>query len=117
MAYLDSEVTDSPDDVWTKVKVLAQQGPVVTVRTANGRVLNVDLLTTELVPANKTTVSDLTSLYFMNEAAILQNLQERSYSDDPYTFMANVLVSVNPLKNVKDYSQYLGTIYVHNPPI
>ena len=93
------------------MKILAQHGPKVTTGTDNAlaKVLNVDLLMHEMVPANKSVVPDLTSLYFMNEAGILHNLQERSYVDEPYTFMANVLVAVNPLKVVKECNEYLGT--------
>ena len=49
---------------------------------------------------NPKVVNDMTSLHHIHEAGILHNLRERSKLEDqrPYTFMANVLVAVNPLR-------------------
>ncbi|CAK4167413.1 unnamed protein product [Aphanomyces euteiches] len=59
---------------------------------------------------NPRVVDDMTSLYYIHEAGILENLNVRSRLDNqrPYTFMANVLIAVNPLRkvvepNIKDY--------------
>jgi myosin heavy subunit len=56
----------------------------------------------ELFPHDPRVVDDMTSLYNIHEAAILHNLQERSKLEDqkPYTYIAMVLVAVNPLQKV-----------------
>ena len=45
-------------------------------------------------------VDDVTSLHYIHEAAILENLKLRSKQDPPipYTYMCNVLIAVNPLR-------------------
>eukprot|EP00924_Labyrinthula_sp_SR-Ha-C_P004173 maker-scaffold_3-augustus-gene-16.4-mRNA-1 protein AED:0.35 eAED:0.36 QI:0/0/0/0.5/1/1/2/1050/930 len=55
-------------------------------------------------PANDSTSPDMSSLFFINEPAILRNLEERALRDEPYTFMSNVLVAINPLKRLRDPS-------------
>ena len=110
MGWLSSDTSGVVEDVWTKVKVLSQNGPLVTVRLMGKKsgVLHIDLRTDHLEAANDTVESDLTALHHMNEAAILQNLQERSYADEPYTFMGNVMVAVNPLRFSKEPKGALG---------
>jgi len=46
--------------------------------------------------------SDMTSMIHVNEATILHNLEYRAYCDLPYTWLGGVLVSVNPLKQLKE---------------
>lgn len=52
------------------------------------------------VPVQPEVVDDVTELYFIHEPGILFNLEARSSLEppQPYTFMANVLVAVNPLR-------------------
>eukprot|EP00924_Labyrinthula_sp_SR-Ha-C_P013876 maker-scaffold_5-snap-gene-16.1-mRNA-1 protein AED:0.48 eAED:0.51 QI:0/0.33/0/1/1/1/4/0/2004 len=51
-------------------------------------------------PANDSIVPDLTQLRFIHEPAILWNIKRRSEWRLPYTFIGEVLISVNPLQDV-----------------
>jgi myosin heavy subunit len=48
-------------------------------------------------------------LWHIHEPAILYNLEQRSWEDEPYTFMGPVLVAVNPLKRIPDPKGVIGT--------
>lgn len=54
------------------------------------------------LPVNPRTVDDMTSLLYLHEAAILENLYERSKPQyqRPYTYVSNVLIAVNPLRKI-----------------
>lgn len=81
-----------------------------------------DLVATRLYAANPlgSTASDMTSLRHLHEAAIMKNLEDRSAVDDqrPYTFMANVLIAVNPLRYLEepDKMLFVGQPLDHCPP-
>ncbi|TMW56379.1 hypothetical protein Poli38472_006389 [Pythium oligandrum] len=64
-----------------------------------------------LFPANPlfSTAADMTSLRHLHEAALAKNLQDRSslQNQRPYTFMANVLIAVNPLRELQDPDKQL----------
>jgi myosin heavy subunit len=53
---------------------------------------------------NTGVVDDMTSLPHLHEAGILHNLEERSklQHQNPYTYVSNVLVAVNPLRKIPD---------------
>eukprot|EP00924_Labyrinthula_sp_SR-Ha-C_P007515 maker-scaffold_24-snap-gene-5.54-mRNA-1 protein AED:0.41 eAED:0.41 QI:0/0/0/0.5/1/1/2/0/1777 len=97
-------IPNNQNSLYTPVKVLTQTKQHVTVRTLDqiANVLTVNLLEEHLLPGNPpaTSSQDLTSLTYLNEATILTALEDRSYSDNPYTFMANVLIAVNPIKRL-----------------
>ena len=47
----------------------------------------------------------MTSLYYIHEPGVLHHLEERCKLDGgqkPYTFMANVLIAVNPLRELRN---------------
>jgi myosin heavy subunit len=81
-----------------------------------------DLVATRLYAANPlgSTASDMTSLRHLHEAAIMKNLEDRSAVDNqrPYTFMANVLIAVNPLRYLEepDKMLFVGQPLDHCPP-
>jgi myosin heavy subunit len=55
----------------------------------------------DLFPNNPHVVDDMTQLHYIHEPGILENLRARSLDTvepRPYTFMANVLIAVNPLE-------------------
>ncbi|GBG23948.1 Myosin-13 [Hondaea fermentalgiana] len=98
------------DHDWLPCTVLVQSGIFATIKLDKKRnVEQVDLRARGLWPANKTVEADMTSLHHINEPGILYNLEQRSYEDEPYTFMGNVLVAVNPLKRIPDPPGALGT--------
>ncbi|KAL4157750.1 hypothetical protein PRNP1_003535 [Phytophthora ramorum] len=91
--------------VWDKATVMAIGGLKVTVRTQAGKIQQVDR--SDAVPLNPREADDMTSLYYIHEAGVLHNLEERCKLDGgdgsgqkPYTFMANVLIAVNPLREL-----------------
>lgn len=88
--------------VWEQATVMAIGDLKVTVRTTAGKVQQVDRGLA--LPLNPRVTNDMTSLYYIHEAGVLYNLEERAKLDDqrPYTFMANVLIAVNPLKHIPD---------------
>ena len=55
------------------------------------------------LPVNPRTVDDMTSLLYLHEAAILENLFERSKPQyqRPYTYVSNILIAVNPLRRIE----------------
>lgn len=57
---------------------------------------------------SKTGIDDMILLSKMTEEAINSNLEKRFKSDVIYTYIGNVLISVNPFRNIKDlYSERL----------
>lgn len=47
-------------------------------------------------------VDDNCELMFLNEASLLNNIVERYKKDKIYTYVANILLAVNPYKDIKD---------------
>jgi len=95
---------------WERATVLAQAGVFVTVRYKNKKKPEqIDARQRGVYPTNPSVQSDMTALYHINEPCILYNLQQRSYENEPYTFMGNVLVAVNPLKRIADPDGALGS--------
>ncbi|ETW08414.1 hypothetical protein H310_00999 [Aphanomyces invadans] len=106
-------VPDS-ETVWRVVQVTKvhgeERGMILTVVGHRGEE-KVDMRDIgDIYRVNPRVVDDMTSLYYIHEAGILENLNIRSRLDNqrPYTFMANVLIAVNPLRkvvepNIKDY--------------
>ncbi|XP_055588992.1 myosin heavy chain 95F isoform X2 [Uranotaenia lowii] len=45
---------------------------------------------------------DNCELMFLNEATLLDNIKNRYYKDKIYTFVANILIAVNPYKEIRD---------------
>lgn len=71
----------------------------------------VNLRQTPLFAANPlfSTAADMTSLRHLHEAALAKNLEDRAALENqrPYTFMANVLIAVNPLRQLPDPDKML----------
>ena len=78
-------------------------GNFVWVAAAESRdEFEVDINSTPFLPMNPRVVDDMTSLLHLHEAGILHNLSERSKPQNhhPYTYIANVLIAVNPLTSL-----------------
>ena len=56
----------------------------------------------KLLPSNDHVVDDMTELHFTHEPGILANLEARALAKKPYTFIGNVLVSINPVRKVPE---------------
>lgn len=92
------------EDMWEKAYIDSQNGVFVQVYQGK-RKKTLNLMSDAVFPTNPRAQPDMTSLYYINEPCILMNLEERSLKDEPYTFMGNVLVAVNPLKNLPNPSK------------
>ncbi|KAK0182057.1 hypothetical protein PV327_000228 [Microctonus hyperodae] len=78
----------------------------------------------EVYPAGEYTkdVEDNCALMYLNEATLLNNIRTRYFKDRIYTYVANILIAVNPYSPVKDlYSpqtikSYQGKSLGETPP-
>ncbi|XP_032673901.1 myosin heavy chain 95F isoform X2 [Odontomachus brunneus] len=78
----------------------------------------------EVYPAGEYTkdVEDNCALMYLNEATLLNNIRSRYFKDRIYTYVANILIAVNPYCEVKDlYSPqtikaYQGKSLGETPP-
>lgn len=67
---------------------------------------------------HKDGVPDLVLLSELSEPAICQTLQQRYQKDLIYTAIGDVLLSVNPFKNIKGlYGDEAIAAYIHKSPI
>lgn len=94
----------SIDRVWVAVLVQSVTKNTCWVTTADDpHEFELDITECPFLPVNPRTVDDMTSLLYLHEAAILENLFERSKPQylRPYTYVSNVLIAVNPLRKVE----------------
>jgi hypothetical protein len=101
---LNSKWNNATLRVWIAVLVQSISKTSCWVTTAddpNG--FQLDTTECPFLPVNPRTVDDMTSLLYLHEAAILENLCERSKPQylRPYTYVSNVLIAVNPLRKVE----------------
>lgn len=72
-----------------------------TVRTTDEqKITQLDFTDKPPFLCNTTVEPDMTGLHYIHEPGILHNLEIRSLNNEPYTFMASVLVAVNPLRPI-----------------
>jgi len=92
----------------------------IATTTDDNTEIELDIPECPFYPVNPCAVDDMTSLHHLHEAGILSNLEERSrlHNQLPYTYVANVLIAVNPLRKVPDYpyERYLNTPISAVPP-
>ena len=76
----------------------------LAINVSDNREIELDIPDCPFYPVNPYAVDDMTSLHYLHEAGILANLEERSKltHQTPYTYVANVLIAVNPLRTVPD---------------
>ena len=93
-----------PDHAWVAGRVERQIGPSeLLVKTADGATVKVDLTEGggQLLTCNRELEADMTSLWYLHEPGILHNLRARyATSSEPYTYVAHLLVAVNPLRPI-----------------
>ncbi|TYZ65478.1 hypothetical protein PybrP1_010324 [[Pythium] brassicae (nom. inval.)] len=115
-----------PERVWRVVEVVQfdahgkDGGMVLTVSGKFGQE-TLDLRDIgDVYKVNPRVVDDMTGLYYIHEAGILENLFARSKAENlrPYTLMANVLIAVNPLVRVVEpkVQDYIKTQMGERPP-
>lgn len=113
--------------VWRVVEIVRyepandpEQGMTLTVNSKFGQE-KLDMRDIgDLYKVNPRVVDDMTGLYYIHEAGILENLFVRSKLDNlrPYTLMANVLIAVNPLVRTVEpkVTDYIQTQMGDRPP-
>lgn len=91
-------------EVWILGTAMRMEKGALIVKLPNGTEKAMDVLKDDMVPANPNSANDMCSLAHINEGTILQCLQDRAKEQDKnpirdqcYTYMANVLLSLNPL--------------------
>ena len=96
-----------PTEVWTAGHVEVVAGSKLLVRTDKDEEVEVDLATdgsmtvSEVLPTcNPSLESDMTSLWYLHEPGVLHNLKGRYANVEPYTYVAHLLVAVNPLRAI-----------------
>lgn len=89
--------------VWIRGRVSGQTGPsTLRVRTEDDVDVMIDMAKDgELFTVNPSLEPDMTSLWYLHEPGILANLAGRFALDEPYTYVAHLLIAVNPLKPIK----------------
>ncbi len=95
-----------PAKVYTMVMIKKIEGEkciVTTVEDKDNKEIELDIYYA-FYPINSKQFSDMALMPHINEAAVLRNLEERSKIQDlkPYTYISDVLVSVNPLVAVPE---------------
>ncbi|XP_078447679.1 myosin-2-like [Wolffia australiana] len=101
-----------PNFGWERGTVLSFSSNEAHVYVPDGRVLKVS--PDNILPANPDVlngVDDLLRLSYLNEPAVLHNLQCRYSADKIYTKAGRVLVAVNPFKEVFLYGNDLISAY------
>ncbi|ETW03107.1 hypothetical protein H310_05533 [Aphanomyces invadans] len=114
------KVTAYDDDTTTATFELVDEDSGDVQRPVQKELVNVTVA--PLFPSNPlfSTCADMTSLHHLHEAALVKNLQDRSVLSNqrPYTFMANVLIAINPLRYLEepDKNSYIGQSLDRCPP-
>ena len=99
----------SEDEVWTTAEILSEidNGQYIIKHTnSKGRVnINEKYTVTELdiLEVCDTQVDDLTQMIHLNEANILEAIHKRYRESNIYTKTGEVLLAVNPFKNLEIY--------------
>ncbi|KAJ0570977.1 putative myosin ATPase [Helianthus annuus] len=99
-------------DLWEFVKIEETMGEEVSVVLSDGSAITIS--TGEILPANEKNlddVDDLVELCYLNEPSVLHNLKYRYSRDVIYSKAGNVLLAVNPFKEVKIYGNDFVTAY------
>eukprot|EP01124_Arcella_intermedia_P013791 TRINITY_DN2017_c0_g1_i2.p1 TRINITY_DN2017_c0_g1~~TRINITY_DN2017_c0_g1_i2.p1 ORF type:complete len:1311 (-),score=340.04 TRINITY_DN2017_c0_g1_i2:45-3977(-) len=105
----------SPTLGWALGTVTAVNGDNVVVQTQEGEALKAskkDILLYQ--DSHKADVTDMITLPEAHEARILFNLQQRFKSDQIYTYIGPVIISINPFKDAKIYSDRIIQEYLQS---
>ncbi|XP_048420103.1 myosin-2 isoform X3 [Pyrus x bretschneideri] len=95
-----------PSGLWELGTIQSTSGDAALVSLSSGKVIKVHRV--ELLPANPDVlegVDDLIQLSYLNEPAVLYNLQCRYSQDMIYSKAGPVLIAINPFKDVQIYGK------------
>lgn len=110
------------EQVWAKGTVVGTEGASkINVKVdETGEMVSVDMKKTKaLYTVNpKTDYDDMTSLYYLHEPGVSENLGARYVQDKIYTYVGRVLVVCNPFHRLTmpDPKDYTGKRLDANPP-
>lgn len=97
-ASSDGEIWIEDDQyVWMKATIIDRKNETYVVRSANGQLFEISSDESKIFRTNKESVPDITSLSYIHEPAVLQNLKDRYASQLPYTYIGSVLIAINPI--------------------
>ncbi|XP_008345271.1 myosin-2-like isoform X3 [Malus domestica] len=95
-----------PSGLWELGMIQSTSGDAALVSLSSGNVIKVHRV--DLLPANPDVlegVDDLIQLSYLNEPAVLYNLQCRYSQDMIYSKAGPVLIAINPFKDVQIYGK------------
>lgn len=107
MASLDVDKVWVQDDAegWRLAKVVSSTEDALVVEEASGdsqREISIDETETYDRSHDDSSLDDIYTMGDMNEAGLLHLLKQRSMMDKIYTYIGDVLISVNPYHRVED---------------
>lgn len=93
-------------EAFLPVQCVAQKGDKVIAKSASGEEFEIDAKVDlpEVSPSSLKPLDNMVGLEDLSEGAILHNLRARFEEDKIYTYIASILVSVNPFKQLPIYS-------------
>ena len=77
---------------------------IQSLTTYNGKL---DSLPLQNINTNINGIEDMCNLNFLHEASILHNLKQRFHAIQPYTYVGNICIAINPY-------QWIDSIYSNN---
>ncbi|XP_010416014.1 PREDICTED: myosin-13 isoform X1 [Camelina sativa] len=100
-AWLDGEVVEVHVE---DIKVQCTSGKTVVVKVSNTHPKDM-----EVPPSG---VDDMTTLAYLHEPGVLQNLKSRYDIDEIYTYTGSILIAINPFKQLPDlYNDHMMAQY------
>lgn len=94
------------NDLWEKSEIIGKKNNTLLVNY-NGKTYEKDIFTDDILFRNsdkEDNCNNLIELIHLNEPSILNNVNLRYDEDNIYTFNGDILIAINPFKNLNIYS-------------
>ncbi|CAN6803988.1 unnamed protein product [Brassica oleracea] len=107
-----------PEEAWLDGEVIEVNGDDIKVQCTSGKTVAVKVSDThpkdmEVPPSG---VTDMTTLAYLHEPGVLQNLKSRYHIDEIYTYTGDILIAVNPFKQLANlYNDHMIEHYKGAP--
>ncbi|KAG5382573.1 hypothetical protein IGI04_034043 [Brassica rapa subsp. trilocularis] len=107
-----------PEEAWLDGEVIEVNGDDIKVQCTSGKTVVVKVSDThpkdmEVPPSG---VTDMTTLAYLHEPGVLQNLKSRYHIDEIYTYTGDILIAVNPFKQLANlYNDHMIEHYKGAP--
>ncbi|CAH2051167.1 unnamed protein product [Thlaspi arvense] len=105
---------EDPEEVWIDGEAIEVNGEDIKVQCTSGKTVLVRVSNThpkdmEVPPCG---VDDMTTLAYLHEPGVLQNLKSRYCIDEIYTYTGDILIAVNPFKQLENlYNDHMIAHY------